>query len=188
MPSDIGTEDHGRFQIKSLRNGGQWQARALHDGRVFGDVVNASTREAAVDAVKAQLDEQGEWPAPSGWIPSVAQYRRAFASLGGFRDYQKSMLDAHLAAPDNILTATELANAAGYDAYASANYLYGTLGKRIAEILGWSPPKRSDGTPIWTYALAFDADEEAKGPWETRPKDGSHFRWQLRPEVIEALR
>jgi len=42
-------------------------------------------------------------------------------------------------------------------------------------------------TPIETFALATDADEPSKDHWSTPQNDGQHWRWQLRPEVIEAL-
>jgi|GEM_PF-1326738 len=186
MPSDIRDDEYGKYKIKSLLNGELWQARAFYKGKVFGEIITAASREAAIEAVEAQIDELGTWPDPSNWTPSADLYRRAFAGLGHLPGYQHAMLKAHLAAPDNIMTATELAKAGGYNSYVSANSLYGKLGRRIAEHLGWVPEKREDGTPIWTFALATDADEPSKGHWSARQSDGQHWRWQLRPEAIEA--
>ena len=53
------------------------------------------------------------------------------------------MLEAHLDAPEQILTATQLAQAAGYDDYVVANAQYGTLGRALAEKLEWEPGQRA---------------------------------------------
>jgi hypothetical protein len=77
------------------------------------------------------------------------------------------------------LTATGLANAAGYESFSSANEKYGRLGRMLAEYLEWDPVKRPDGSPIWTTMIATGGE----GDW-----DDGQFRWVMRTEVAEALR
>ena len=94
------------------------------------------------------------------------------------------MLLAHLNAPENILTATQLAKAAGYNDYSVANRQYGQLGYDLAHELDWSPVETSNGETVWTFTLADDADKEARSQGLKTPDE---WRWRLRPEIIEAI-
>lgn len=94
------------------------------------------------------------------------------------------MLRAHLLAPENIMTATELATAGGYDSYVSANSQYGALGRKLAEELEWNPPEFK-GVPTWTFALAMGADGDTRADMEVMGYE--QWRWKLRLEVTEAL-
>lgn len=90
------------------------------------------------------------------------------------------MLRAHANAADRTLTATELAQAAGYESYEAANAHYGRLGRQVAEFLDVVPPiDRQRGESVWTRVLAYDADEEGAH---------GHLQWIMHPEVAEALR
>ena len=152
----------------------------------MGPAFAGETREAAVLAVKSHLDEQAAMhrsKRDTSGYPCVEEVRAAFAVVRR-NDAQEAMLLAHLKAPDFTLTATELANAAGYDNYEVANRIYGQLGRDLAEELEWTPPEQKDGQPVWTFALAEDADREAKSQGTQAHVS---WRWQLRPEVIAAL-
>lgn len=84
------------------------------------------------------------------------------------------MLTAHVRAPNHTLDATELANAAGYDNYGSANIRNGKLGHKIADLLDIVPPiNSSTGEPTWTMALAESVEND--------------LRWRLHPEVMDAV-
>jgi hypothetical protein len=173
--------DYRRHTIKSMKVGGEWNARAFRRKTAAGDIQIGSTEQEAILAVKASLDaarlEQRASRGPGG-IPTAAEYRTAMAAVS-MTDEMRAMLNAHLWASDHILTATELAHAGGYDSYTSANSQYGTLARRIAEELEWEPPI-VDGTQTWTLALATGADEG-------EPTERAEWRWKLRPEVVEAL-
>ena len=91
------------------------------------------------------------------------------------------MLTALHSAPDQTLTATQLAAAAGYDSYASANEKFGKLARMIAEDLDFQPPRRADGSPLWTATLATEADTGA-------PTSDGQWRWKMRLEVAECMR
>lgn len=163
-----------------------YRARAFRGTKAVGEVVAGATYDAAVLAVKDFLDEQAAaWRAmrgPSGF-PCVEEIRAALPHVP-MNKAREAMLAAHLNAPDHILTATELAQAAGYGDYTVANLQYGLLAYDFAQELGWVPQEAKDGVPIWTFTLADDADKQAR-------KDGTelsgHWRWKLRPEIVAAL-
>jgi hypothetical protein len=125
--------------------------------------------------------------------PTAAVYEEAFLAISPLNESCRAMLAAHLQAPDRLLSATKLAEAAGYRSYSGANLQYGKLGYLIAQEIGFTPPTRGDGTPIWTCAIArdpaADLDVEFEGlvALALRHMDAPHFEWQMRPQVAEAL-
>jgi hypothetical protein len=88
------------------------------------------------------------------------------------------MLQRQYRSPRHTATATELAAAAGYDNFRPANRQYGGLGRLVAEALGFDPPKRRDGTPMYWSALS-NGDPH-------RPI-GADWRFVMRPELAQAL-
>jgi hypothetical protein len=89
------------------------------------------------------------------------------------------MLKALFSAPNRTLTATQLAAAAGYTSYASANEKFGKLARMVAEDLGFVPDQRPDGSPIWTLTLA-----SADPNWR---EDDREWRWAMRQQVADCL-
>ena len=116
-------------------------------------------------------------------FPTATEVREALSAIST-TDEQRAMLDAHRSAPDHIMTATELARAGGYDSHVSANSQYGKLGRKLAEEMEWSPPQFK-GVPVWTYALATGVDNDVGA--EENPLEIGHWRWRLRPEIVDAL-
>lgn len=178
---------YGRYLIKAIKSGPDWQARAFQGMQIASGVEFADTRDAAIAAVKGTLDaaraEEQEVRRRTGY-PSVAAVAAALRAIR-ITPGQEKMLDSHLAAPDRIFTATQLADAAGYENYQAANMQYGLLGRKLAEELEWEPAERDGDAPVWTFALATDADDEARvassgGRWT------AEWRWRLRPELVEA--
>ena len=186
MPNKPQDVIHRRHSIKTMKSGDGWQARAFRGMAAIGETVTAPTRDSAVLVVKRQLDEaaakQRTMRGADGF-PTVDEVRAALPHLK-CNKAQDAMLAAHIHAPDHVLTATQLAQAAGYDDYVVANAQYGLLGRALAEELDWEPQKRKDGNPIWTLALATDADGKAR---ETGEEIAGHWRWKLRPEIVAAL-
>jgi hypothetical protein len=171
---------HGPYTIKTVKTGETWQARAFRGDHIASGIHRGSSREEALLAVKAELDaaSAAERAArgPDGY-PTVDAVEGGLSRIWRHTTpAQQQMLAAHLGAPGCILTATQLAAAAGYADYGLANLHYGKLGRMLAEEMDWHP-----GTEMWTFALATDANaapgaEMATGEW----------KWQLRPEVVEA--
>ena len=191
------TEAYGRYEIKSGPVGGAWGANAYRRKQLIAKA-NGQSREAALAAVKAELDRlQAVQLSESDQegAPSARVYEKAFAALlPTMADSYHAMLRAHLNAPDHLISATKLAEAAGYAGYEGANLHYGKLGYAVAEEINFTPPKRADGTEIWTCAIARDPSLDTEFP-DTSPLeammrsfDTAHFEWQMRPQVVEALR
>lgn len=195
MGSDFQSEAFGKYIIRSGFNAGVWQARALRGHQVVGDTQSGDTRQAAIEAVKANLSARdAAIRAERGrdGSPSALEYAEAFDRIGRLPKGHEAMLDAHLKAPDHLITATQLADAAGYANWSAANLQYGKLARRLAEELDYNPPLRDDGTPIWTYALATSPDEGDLSPDRflaalARGLEEPHFEWHLRPQVAEVL-
>ena len=177
---------HRRHSIKTMKSGDNWQAKAFRGKTAIGEIVTAPTEESAILMVTRQLDEAAaRQRAKRGadGFPTVDEVRAALPHLK-FNRAQGAMLAAHVKAPDHVLTATQLAQDAGYDDYVVANSQYGQLGRALAEELDWEPPMRRDGNPIWTLTLATDADGSAR---EEGEDVSGHWRWRLRPEIVSAL-
>ena len=191
------SETYGRYEIRSGPLAGRWGANAFRQKVLIAKATGASRAEALV-AVKAELDrlnvldvsEHDDEGAPSARI-----YEQAFlAILPRIPDSYRAMLRAHLAAPDHLISATKLAEAAGYNGYEGANLHYGKLGYLVAAEIDFTPPKRDDGSEIWTCAIARDPSLDTEFP-ETSLIEGlmrgietGHFEWQMRPQVVQALR
>lgn len=191
------SENHGRYLIKSGPLRGAWGANAFRRDVPVVKAIGVS-REEAVDKVKSELErieavelsERDQDGAPSAKI-----YEQAFGILlARMPDSYRAMLRAHLAAPDYLISATRLAEAAGYSGYEGANLHYGKLGQLVADEIGFDPPKRDDGTEIWTCAIARDPAIDAEYPHTSmlhaleRNFATGHFEWQLRPQVAQALK
>lgn len=93
---------------------------------------------------------------------------------------QLLMLRAHYNAPNRCITATQLSQAANYEGFQSANLQYGRVGWLLyGELPTPLPRRKSDGTLIYTCALAEEDDQRAD--------DEAHWLWKMRPHVAEAL-
>lgn len=173
------TLHYDRFTLVSGVLNGKSRAAAFLKNRKILECEGADTDE-ALASVKAALDARTQTRSRKRREPhigTVDDYTDAFSALS-LADHERTMLNAHAHAPDRTMTATQLARAGGYDSYTVANSLYGTLGKKVAELAGLAlkPAETRDGV-VYTCALASGAGEE-----------GEHWRWKMHPEVFEALR
>lgn len=114
-------------------------------------------------------------------LAAPEEYRvalRAVRDKHGISERELAMLRAHCRADDHTITATELAVAAGYKDYSSANLYYGKFARRLSDALGIEPSKRRSGSIAWWRVLAYGrTDQEV----------GEHFEWTMRPEFVETL-
>lgn len=191
------TEAYGRYEIKSGPVAGSWGANAIRHKVVVAKAAGG-TRDEAVANLKAELDRMKRHELSdrdAEGAPSAKVYEKALAHL--LLEMPASyvaMLRAHLGAPDNLISATKLGEAAGYAGYEGANLHYGKLGQRVADEIGFVPPRREDGTEIWTCAIARDPALDTDYPDTSmlealsRNMDTLHFEWQMRPQVVQALR
>ena len=91
----------------------------------------------------------------------------------------KAMLRAHLRAPSNNITATQLAAAAGYGGYSAANLQYGLLGAMLFAEMPEELPRRADGSRIMTCVIASKADQ--------RETPEEQWIWKMRPHIVAGL-
>lgn len=124
-------------------------------------------------SISGRAEAQGENPSHDRLLSAMKQI------LPSLTDGQLAMLKAHYSAPEQTITAGDLAEAAGYASFSGANLQYGFIGKALQEISPIKLPKRGDGTEIYTFYLAEAATEsEEEGYW----------RWKLRPEVSSVIK
>jgi len=191
------TAAYGKYEIKSGPLSGKWAANAYRRKTLIAKA-SGDSRQEAVAAVTAKLDEIDSHVVSTldqEGAPSAKVYVAAFEILlPDFPDSYVAMLRAHLHSTDQLISATKLAEAAGYQGYEGANLHYGMLGQRVADEIGFVPPKRENGKEIWTCTIARDPSLDTEFP-ETSMLDGllrglesQHFEWQMRPQVVEALR
>jgi hypothetical protein len=155
---------------------------AWRDGKPVHKLVGVDVPDAIQKARKA-IDSDLGVAARHGDAGDQAYTRALQAILPELSTGQVKMLQAHYRAPDRIISATELARAAGYSNYSGANLQYGNLGKALHEHHPVDLPVRSNGTLVYTYALA-DSPDFAPNTTE----DDSHWRWRMLPSLAFALR
>lgn len=112
---------------------------------------------------------------------SPADYERAFLEIErSISAKQMLMLRAHYHSGGLAITERELATASGYDDYRSANIQYGSLAKRLAIALDFTPPTRKKtGRPLWTCTL---------GKGHDRAEFGLEYQWIMHDQVAKALK
>lgn len=179
MGADREVKDYRGYELVAAKRDGRFQGVVWKNKKRAGSCVGTS-----IDDVMAQLralvDETlGAMAKARTAPPSGEEYVEALKSiLKKLSDSHVAMLKAHYRAPDQTLTATELARAAGYSAYSAANLQYGNVGKLLHEALPFELSKRADGSLVYTSALATAGD--SNGAEE-------HWRWKLRPGVAFAI-
>ena len=106
--------------------------------------------------------------------PTKDEYKGALARLyHRFSEQQQRMLDAHINAPDFRMTSTQLAEAAGYPAWQTANSQYGRIGTLLREELNFD----GEGQQSAVFASFSKPDS-----------DDSEWIWELRPDFAAAIR
>jgi predicted HNH restriction endonuclease len=175
---DRKTITYGRFQINAgILNGKpramavQGTTRILERDGMDLDTAIASAK-AGLDELEASRRKQRKAP----YIGTVDDYVGAFQTIK-LGEREKRMLHAHAHTEGRTLTATQIANAAGYEGHQQTNSQYGKLARRVAEAAGLARIDGEDGEDAWTFALATGEREE-----------GEHWRWTMHPEVFDALR
>ena len=129
---------------------------------------------------KRFVDEQIEKEAlAAGSTPDEARLLEALRKIvSQLSDGQAAMLKAHYHAKNQTMTAGELASAAGYPGYKSANLQYGNVAKALYELAPIDLPKYKDGSPIYTFYIAEAAPNS---------ENEEYWHWKLRPEVSKAI-
>lgn len=117
-------------------------------------------------------------------IAKSEQYIEALLKLRNSKRLRNTkfleMLKAQYSMPNHTITATQMAEAVGFQNYNATNLQYGTLGKEIAGYLNYEPPKRVSGEPIWFWVLS-------SGNEASDSTMGGHYEFVMRPELAQAL-
>jgi hypothetical protein len=179
MPTGRKREEYRRHVLVAAERNGRWMGRAWKEKTSIADA-EGETAEAVLDALRGAVDSRFELAAVSrGANPKAAEYVVAFRTiLDRLSDGHLAMLKAHYHAHGRRLTATELANAAGYANYSAANLQYGLVGKAIYEEVPMELPRLSDGSLIYTFTLAIQGNPGA---------EEEQWIWEMRPEVAHAI-
>lgn len=109
-------------------------------------------------------------------VPTADDYATALAAIK-MSEAQRRMLEFHYGAHNRTATYTELANAAGWDDYRTANLHYGNLGRVLGEQLGMSPVMWN-GTPFYSGSIGLGSMFKS---------EESHFQITMHHELAKAI-
>lgn len=108
--------------------------------------------------------------------PTVFDYSNAInEQKGKFTDAQTQIFNLQYSSPGRSITSQQLRDALGYKGIGASNLAYGSLGKLLAEQLGFSVSDRPTNRPGWWRVLSTG--------------DGAreHFTWIMRSQLASAL-
>lgn len=133
----------------------------------------AITVDEALSKAKSWIDDKNEVRKSDRRADHIGTVDGYVEALGVTKlsKARRLMLVAHRRAEDRKMTATELAEAAGWKTHTSANTHYGKLGREVAEHLGLKI--EGEGNLAWAHALA--------------KYDEATSQWQMHEEVAEAM-
>ncbi|WP_412546238.1 hypothetical protein [Maricaulis sp. MIT060901] len=175
-------EDHTfrHHRIIADDSSGKAIAQIYLGKRRVGERLEAETLEGVISAAKRWVSDRLSEQRARQREPNIGTRERyaEFLSTQSVSDHERTMLQEH--ARKGVMTAEQIAHAARWESFSSANTQYGKLGRRIAEFVGLDPRTRDNGTPIWTTALAGDLGRGGD-------PNTSHFEWQMHDELAEAL-
>lgn len=179
MKTDRRVEKHLGHELVAAKKGDVYQGVAWKDKKRVYDCAGSSLDD-VVSQLRRYVDQKYEEVARQRTeAPDKEEYVQAFREIvDNLTDRHLAMLKAHYNAPDQTLTASELAKAAGYSTHSAANLQYGKVGKLVHQFVLTDLHERADGTPVYSSALAT--------PGDTAPAE-EHWAWTLRPQVAYAI-
>ena len=160
---------------KGAYRGALWQSGSIIY-KVEGKSLDDAYRQLEIRLYELQVAKAA---ARNGAAPSeqeaVVAIQRVLPRL---TSSQRAMLLAHAKAPESRMTASQLADAAGYASYSAANLQYGLLGAMLFAEMPENLPRRSDGSPIMTCAIASGDNLRA---------EEDQWIWKMRPHIKHAV-
>jgi hypothetical protein len=95
-------------------------------------------------------------------VPSSETYKQAFLKLrNSISEKQMQMLRAHYRATNHSITATDLAKAAGYKSFQTANLQYGKLGRKLRDVMEYT----AEGQASYVLASFLPPNAEGNTEW-----------------------
>lgn len=186
--SDYRFESSGPYELVSDRTNGKcWGALWFRQAKKEKiKTVEAASTDQCMEMLRGFLYglREAEIAKNETTLPSPEQVLKGLEhALSKATHLQKLMLAAHLRAPEQVISFSELAAAAGYDDFHVANSQYGNLGWLIyGELPSRLPIRKTDNQPMWSCAIGFE--EDATDP--TIHNDGQ-YRMRMRPHIVAAL-
>lgn len=182
MNDDIRYLEAGPYKLVARFHKGTFRSVLWSGGKVVfeaeGTLLDEVTGMGLAHLAELQADIAA---ARNGAAPTVDEATAALKRLHGrLNDNHLAMLRAHVKAAGHQITATQLADAAGYKSYSAANLQYGLVGAMLLSEMPEALPKRPDGTPILTCAIA--SGEYPQGV------DEAQWVWTMRPHIVAALK
>lgn len=178
MSEEMKTIKAGPYTLVARLIDNGYRGALWADGKIAVDIRGATLDEVWRGLCDALYERQ--MAAVRLVEPTAEEAAKAFVSIAHQLTVgHKAMLRAHLKAPDQKITATQLAEAAGYANYSAANLQYGLLGAMLFAELPIDLPKREDGSPVMTCAIALGDD--------LRASSEEQWIWKMRPYVAAGL-
>lgn len=145
----------------------------------MGSEQNYEDAIAAAKSVVTDINKERAKGRVNG-IPTAEEFAEALSQVSP-TDSQWMMLKAHYRATDRKLSSKQLSEAAGFTDLGVANMQYGSLGRKVADWLNYTPlGKYKDGTPLWITVLTVESSQSTD--YET-----GHYEHILLDEVASAL-
>jgi hypothetical protein len=181
MSEDMKTIEAGPYTLVARFRKGAYRGALWSTGAVVHELEGASLDDVWRKLSDALYERQVSLAhARNGAEPSAAEASKAFLRIKPrLSSGHKAMLRAHLRAADHNITATQLAEAAGYASYSAANLQYGLLGAMLFAEMPEKLPMRADGSPIMTCVIASSADQ--------RLSSEEQWLWKMRPHIVAGL-
>ena len=181
MSDELKSVEAGKYTLVARLIKGEYRGALWTEGKMACQVQGSSIDEVWKLLVEALVERQEERVRErAGAEPTAKEAELAFRRIEPrLSAGHKAMLRAHLRAPGNNLTATQLAQAAGYGGYSAANLQYGLLGAMLFAEMPEELPRRADGSRIMTCVIA-SKDDQREAPEE-------QWIWKMRPHIIQGL-
>jgi hypothetical protein len=181
MADELKTIEAGPYTLVARLHKGAYRGALWCGGKMAQEVQGTSIDDVwrrLTDAlyerqVSVALTRNGAEPSAE---EAIMAFRRIEPRLS---PGHRAMLRAHLRANGQNITATQLAEAAGYASYSAANLQYGLLGAMLFAEMPERLPQRADGTPIMTCAIALGEDQ--------RSASEEQWIWKMRPHIVAGL-
>lgn len=172
------TEYRGHTIVAALLNGVPQAAMFLGKSRL--DIIGGKDLDDAIQKGREWVDQTLAEKAANRLRANVATVDEYATYLAGvpLKDHEVKMLRAN--ATRGRISSSELAAAAGWADYSSANLHYGKLGREIGEALGLTFERTSDGREFFTSAIAQEHAQPGS--------EAGDWAFELHPEFLEALR
>ena len=172
----------GHFQIKIGHYPNEVKYSVIGPNKKSIKMGSEKDYEAAVSAAKSVVTNINRERADArvNGIPTADEFAEALSNISP-TDAQWMMLKAHYWAEERKMSSKQLSEAAGFSGFSVANMQYGSLGRKIADWLDYTPAgKYTDGRPLWITVLTVETSE-------SYDEESGHYKHIMLDELATAL-